>query len=311
MKIIVAFFKLVRWPNLVFIALTQMLFYFVVFNAMLQDAEHRTSNLNFSLLVFASLCIAAAGYIINDYFDLSIDRFNKPGRVIVDKLIKRRWIIIWHWVLSTLGVLISMYISYKTGNLLIVFFNTISVILLWFYSTHFKKNLLVGNILVSALLAWVIIVVYFFAGANFQVWKNANEHFNEPRFFKVTALYAGFAFIISLIREVVKDLEDMRGDEKYNCKTMPIVWGVPATKVYTAVWLIVICCALVVLQLYIFQLGLYWIVLYSFIFLIIPLALLLKKLQQAQSPLDYHTISNYLKAIILAGILSMLFFLKL
>ena len=311
MKIIVAFFKLVRWPNLIFIALTQMLFYFVVFNAMLQEPEHGPSNLNFLLLVFASICIAAAGYIINDYFDLSIDRFNKPDSVIVDKIIKRRWIILWHWFLSGLGILLSLYIGYKTGNLLIVFFNALSVLLLWFYSTHFKKNLLIGNIIVSALLAWVIIVIYFFAGANFQVWKNANEHFNEPRFFKVTALYAGFAFIISLIREVVKDLEDMRGDAKYNCKTMPIVWGIPATKVYTGVWLIVTICALIVLQLYIFQLGLYWIVLYSFIFLIIPLAILLKKLKQAQSPADYHTISSYLKAIILAGILSMLFFLKL
>ena len=311
MKIIVAFFKLVRWPNLVFIALTQMLFYFVVFNAMLDDPASRPANLNFILLVFASVCIAAAGYIINDYFDLSIDRFNKPGRVIVDKIIKRRWIIIWHWLLSGLGVLISLYISYKTGNLLIVIFNALSVLLLWFYSTHFKKNLLVGNILVSALLAWVIIVIYFFAGANFQVWKNVNQHFNEPRFFKVTVLYAGFAFIISLIREVVKDLEDMRGDAKYNCKTMPIVWGVPATKVYTGVWMIVSVCALVVLQLYIFQLGIYAIVLYSFLFLIIPLIYLISKLKQAQAPADYHKISSFLKGIILAGILSMLFFFKL
>lgn len=311
MKIIIAFFKLVRWPNLLFIALTQMLFYFVVFNAMLQTPEHRETNLYFYLLVFASVAIAAAGYIINDYFDLSIDRFNKPGRVIVDKLIKRRWIIIWHWLLSSIGILISLFISYKTGNLFIAFFNALSVFLLWFYSTHFKKKLLVGNILVSALLAWVIIVVYFFAGANFQVWKYVNETFNEPRFFKVTALYAGFAFIISLIREVVKDLEDMRGDAKYNCKTMPIVWGIPATKVYAAVWLIVAGCALIVLQLYIFQLGLYGIVLYSFIFLIIPLGYILNKLKSAQTPTAYHIISNYLKAVILAGILSMLFFLQL
>ncbi len=311
MKIIVAFFKLVRWPNLLFIALTQTLFYFVVFNAMLQDVNHKPSDFNFLLLVLASVCIAAAGYIINDYFDLSIDRFNKPGRVIVDKIIKRRWIIIWHWFLSAVGILISLYISYKTGNLFIAIFNALSVLLLWFYSTHFKKNLLVGNILVAALLAWVIIVIYFFAGANFLVWKNDNDHFNEPRFFKVTLLYACFAFIISLIREVVKDLEDMRGDAKYNCKTMPIVWGVPATKVYTAVWIIVISCALIVLQLYIFQLGLYWIAIYSFIFLIIPLGFLLKKLKLAQSPADYHILSSYLKAIILAGILSMLFFLKL
>ena len=120
MKIIVAFFKLVRWPNLLFIALTQMLFYFVVFNAMIQEESYKASSLNFLLLVLASVCIAAAGYIINDYFDLSIDRFNKPHSVIVDKLIKRRWIIIWHWLLSGLGILISLYISYKTGNLFLL-----------------------------------------------------------------------------------------------------------------------------------------------------------------------------------------------
>lgn len=310
MQTLMAFFKLIRWPNLVFIALTQSLFYFLVFPSMLLKPETPLQVVHFLLLVFASVSIAAAGYIINDYFDLSIDRLNKPNRVIVDKFISRRWIIIWHWVLSFIGIALSVYISYKTRNPIIGLVNTLSVLLLWFYSTHFKRKLLIGNLLVAALLAWVILVVYFFAGANIGIWANDNLNFNEPRFFKITALYAGFAFMLSIIREVVKDLEDMRGDAKYYCKTMPIVWGVPATKVYTAVWIMVCAGALIVLHIYLLQLGLFWLVAYSVLFLIMPLFWVLKKLYVANATADYHKISTLLKIIILMGILSMAFFLN-
>ena len=163
MKLIIAFFGLVRGLNLMFITLTQVLFYFFIQLSIFKDAS-MTPFLHlrlFFLLVAASVFIAAAGYIINDYFDLNIDRVNKPHKLVVEKVIKRRWAIVWHLSLSALGVLISFYVGWKVNNILIGFANLACVALLWFYSTTFKRKLLLGNIVISMLSAWVVLVLYF------------------------------------------------------------------------------------------------------------------------------------------------------
>jgi len=121
-------------------------------------------------------------------------------------------------------------------------------------------------------------------------------------------LYTCFAFIISLIREVVKDMEDVEGDRKYNCTTMPIVWGLNAAKVFVAVWLIVLIAALVILQLYAFTFG-WWIsIIYAVVLIILPLLFIFKKLFAAQSPQQFHSLSSIIKLTMFTGIVSMLFF---
>jgi len=309
MKLVAAFFKMIRWPNLFFIALTQSLFYFCVFEKILTEPGTHHKDFLFYLLVSASVMIAAAGYIINDYFDRQIDAVNKPKKVVVDKILKRRWAIVWHWVLSGIGILLSFYISYKIGNWIIILANSAVVLLLWFYSTTFKKKILSGNIIIAALTAWVIVVVYFFCGANIAVWQQSDVLFDARRFFKFTILYAGFAFIVSLIREVIKDLEDMDGDARYHCRTMPIAWGVPTSKVFTAVWLVVCIAALAIVQLYAWQLGWWVISIYTILLIILPLIFILRNLYKASTPAHYHQLSTTVKLVMLAGILSMLFFI--
>lgn len=315
MKLIVAFLRLIRWPNLLFIALTQWLFYFSVVESLRVTEEGMApafsmQHILFYLLMAASVLIAAAGYIINDYFDLQIDAVNKPAKVVVDKVVKRRWAIMWHLLFSLAGLVLSAWISYKTGKWIIVFANTLCTLLLWVYSTTFKKKLLSGNIIIASLTAWVIVVVYFFAGAgiiNYAGWHGGVYGFDIRKLYKFTFLYAGFAFIVSLIREVVKDLEDMHGDAKYGCKTMPIAWGVPATKVFVAVWIVVCVALLAVVQLYAWQSG-WWIsALYSIVLIILPLLYLLRELYKAMIPADYHRLSTFIKLVMLTGILSMLF----
>lgn len=315
MKLVTAFLRLIRWPNLVFIVVTQLLFCYgiastLTFPATTDDVLHQ--NLPYLILLsLASVLIAAAGYIINDYFDLSIDRVNKPGKLVVEKIIKRRWAIIWHWGLSFAGVLIGFYIALKQGKWTIAFANTGCVVLLWFYSTTFKKRLLIGNIIISLLTAWVILVFFIYLAGFTSLIKFGPVvlyKFDVSRLFKLSVLYAGFAFIISLIREVVKDLEDMEGDAKYGCRTMPIVWGVPATKVFVAVWIVVLTGALVVIQFYALHLRWWWSVLYCVVTIIAPLLWLLRRLYKAQLPKDYHRLSTLIKMVMLAGILSMLFF---
>jgi 4-hydroxybenzoate polyprenyltransferase len=309
MKLIAAFFRLIRWPNLFFIILTQVLFYYCVYLPMSNNRASTQIQSIFFLLITASVLIAAAGYIINDYFDIQIDIINKPDRIVINKFIKRRWAIVWHLIFSSTGIIISLYIGFKTSEWLIALINFLCVFALLFYSSTFKRKLLTGNLIIAALTAWVILVVYLFVGANLfslNGWVKNTNGVDVRRLFKFTSLYAGFAFVMTLIREVVKDLEDMEGDRKYYCNTMPIAWGVPATKVFAAVWIIVAAIALTIVQLYAWQSGRWFVAVYFLILIIVPLIYLLRKLYRASNSADYHLLSSVIKFIMLAGILSML-----
>ncbi len=318
MKLVTAFLRLVRWPNLVFIVVTQTLFYYVVVIPVFEATQSipALSPLLFWFLVLSSVLIAAAGYIINDYFDLNIDRVNKPDKLVVEKIIKRRWAIMWHLILSFAGFIISLWVCFKVGDIYAVavaVINFCCIIALWLYSTIYKRKLLTGNILISLLTAWTILILYLINMKSWYLTKVMYQIRNDyevasTKLFKYAIVYAGFAFIISLIREVIKDMEDMEGDARYGCKTMPIVWGIPATKVFTAVWLIVLSAALVILQLYALHLGWWWSVVYCAVTIIIPLLWILRNLYKAQVAKDYHRLSNAVKMVMLAGILSMIFF---
>ncbi len=311
MKTLTAFFKLIRWPNLVFIVLTQVLFYFCFVETLHKKGINTQGNLkSYSLIILLSVLIAAAGNIINDYFDLNIDLVNKPNKLIIDKTIKRRWAIIWHLILSIVGVLIGFYLDYLSHTYWIGLSTIVCVLLLFGYSAALKKKFLIGNILISVLTSWVIIIVFLWYNNSFYC-SNCNQNEIDSllrNFIKYSILYASFSFIISLIREVVKDMEDIEGDAKYGCKTMPIVWGIPATKVFVAVWIVVLIAVLTILQFYVMQFNWWGSIAYCVLFIITPLILILQKLYKAQTTSHYHQLSTLVKFVMLAGILSMFFF---
>ncbi len=307
MKLIAAFLRLVRWPNLVFIALTQTLFVYFVMKPVFANSgiQPNVEGRIFLLICISSIFIAAAGYIINDYFDLNIDQVNKPEKLVVEKIIRRRSTIIWHIVLSVTGIAIGFYVDYTTHILLLGFSNMVCVFLLFIYSASLKRKFLIGNVLISLLTAWTILVV---AWCEYNHLIKVNSPLHADKILRETFLFAGFAFIISLIREVVKDMEDVEGDRKYGCKTMPIVWGTNATKVFVAVWLVVITGILVIVQVYALHLGWFMSVLYSLLAILAPLVWIFRKLFYARTPQDYHRISSAIKLVMFTGILSMIFF---
>lgn len=301
MNLISAFFRLIRWPNLVFIALTQALFYFCIYLPLFQQPA--TGKM--ILLILASVFIAAAGYIINDYFDLNIDQVNKPTKNMVDRVIHRRWAIIWHMVLSVAGILLTA-IAVRFSYWYLILANIACVALLWFYSTSFKRQLLIGNFVISILTAWTILIFFFAFSDPNNAFNTDNE--TSVKFFRLTILYAGFAFVISLVREAIKDMEDMEGDARYGCRTLPIVAGIRATKLYTAIWSVVLVATLAILQFYVLQFGWWPFVVYAILLVILPLLVLLQKLRRAVSVQDFARLSSNTKWIMLAGILSMIFF---
>ena len=300
---------MMRWQNLLFIVITQFLFHYCILqpNLAALSLQPQISNKYLYLIILASIAIAGAGNIINDYFDVNIDRINKPHKLIVGKYISRRWVIFWHLVMSLLGIICSMYVGMKLNLFWLGLANSFCVLVLFIYSASLKKQFLIGNIVVSALTAWVILILVLpeYETLTTTTLQATNVYF---KIFRLGILYASFSFIISVIREVIKDMEDIDGDRKNGCKTMPIVWGLNASKVFIAVWLIVLIGLLIIAQFYIMRFD-WWVnIVYSVLFIITPLIIVLKKLFIAQSSQQFHQLSSIVKWVMLSGILSILFF---
>lgn len=305
------FFQLIRYPNLIFIALTQSLFYYKIIVPYLKingESNQLLQEKDFFLLLIASVLIAAAGYIINDYFDIQIDNVNKPQRLILGKLIKRRWAMLLHLVLSLAGLFLTAIVAIHLNNLLLLALNFLSVLMLLLYSSTFKKKLLIGNLIISVLTAWVVGVLFI---AEIRLNDAAYMQVRQAALgslYKVTLVYAGFAFIVSLIREVVKDMEDMEGDRRFGCQTMPISWGIPTTKIFVAVWIFVLVGLFAAIAFYAMLNSWSW-PFYALSFaMIVQFYYMLKKLYHAQLAADFAKISKELKLVMLVGILSMSFY---
>lgn len=307
MNKLIHFLRLIRWPNLLFILLAESLFHFFIFKPLYPNLAF-TADYPFYFIVATSICIAAAGYIINDYFDVNIDQVNKPKMVVVGAHISRRWVIFWHLILSMGGVYLSLIAFPFQQYLHIHFSNLVTILMLWFYSTNFKRDFLIGNVVIAMLTAWTIGVVYFSKFTLIQLLNPTQMQTADLKLFKLMLLYSSFAFILTLIREALKDMEDMDGDEKFGCTTMPIAWGLQTTKVYVAVWLMVLILVLTFIQLYAIPFGWWMPIIYCIATIIIPLVYVLFKLKDSFSRTDFNRLSKWIKFAMLMGILSMSFF---
>ncbi|ACU59454.1 geranylgeranylglycerol-phosphate geranylgeranyltransferase [Chitinophaga pinensis] len=309
MKLLIAFFRLVRYPNLIYIALTQFLLqYCVVAPVLTYNGETPSlSWLSFCLLSFSTVLIAAAGNIINDYFDINIDIINKPEKMVLDKIINRRWAMAWHTIFNMAGVSIGFIVAWRIGVIYLGFTQVICSLILWFYSTSFKRQVLIGNVLISLLTALAVVVVGFYEKQIYESFEAIMSPIGR-KLIQVIGVYALFAFIISLIREIVKDLEDMLGDSKDGCRTIPIVWGVnPAKQICNALMLALLILILLV-QIRIAFIGWWPAIIYLALLVQAPVFYIYILLKKAHLPEHYHKVSSLVKWLMLSGILSMIFF---
>lgn len=295
MSNIKAIATIVRLPNLIFIFLTQLLVYqFIILG---QVESPTLSWLHWFMLALSTIFIATAGYIINDYFDIGIDAVNKPTKVTIERIFKRRTIILWHIVLNLLALIIAGYIAYHFAQVRLLGFQLISILLLLVYSTTFKRKLLIGNLSIALLTSLTLITTAMYE-PQFNEWNFSNSN---------TALlwvYIIFAFIITLIREIVKDVEDIKGDTVQNCKTIPLVWGIEVAKNIVYALHILMFLFLFIITIYFFEQHKILTV-YLILFVFMPLLWNLKNIYNAQNSADFHKISSLIKWITLLGILSM------
>jgi len=267
------------------------------------------SDIQFILLAISILCITASGYIINDVFDVEADKINKPTKVFIGNTISKKNALQAYFILLILGLVFGVYSAYIKGNISysILFISTIA--LLYWYSKSLKKIAVIGNLVISFLTALTIFIVFIFEVKNTNSSLNiAEEISNFFTSISVTIsvfIYIIFSFFMTLIREIIKDIEDMKGDYALKMKTLPIIIGVNRTKnVVLVISSLVFLFLLLILKEEIWHLPLlFW---YVILFIIIPFSWFLFKLFTSKTTKDFHLLSSLIKFIMFFGILSML-----
>lgn len=234
------------------------------------------------ILAMSTILIAAGGYSINDYYDVKIDLINKPERVVVGKTLTRRIVLLLHTVLSVAGIGLGFALGWPIGII-----NVAAAFLLWLYSNALKRMPFVGNFVVATLTGLSVLVV--------------NVLYTPP--LAIVWVYALFALFMTLIREIIKDMEDLKGDDTFGCRTLPIVWGIRPTKAFIYFLIVLFCAVVVGIHTSVapmpvtFFLGL----------LLLPMGIMVIWLIRADTRKDFYRLSIFSKFIMLAGIFSMAF----
>jgi 4-hydroxybenzoate polyprenyltransferase len=269
---------------------------------------------DFLVLVLVTVLIAAGGYVINDYFDLKIDSVNRPGKQVVNRQISNFSAIRLHMVINILAILLGFYLAWRVRSFTFgLIFPFISG-LLWIYSARYKRVLFWGNFIVAALSAFVILIVLLFEF--FRLRLNPEQFTDAITDLGLVAsiflAYAAFAFLVSMVREMIKDMEDTEGDAAVGCKTLPLVIGIGRTRYIVASVLLLTMLLLWYAQSILYGKGLCLLFWYFTATVQAGAVTLLVMLFRASSRKDYHFLSNLCKLVMLAGILSMalIFFIK-
>lgn len=299
-------FQLIRFKNLLFIVLIQYLTRYALVKPLAEALQYDlvTGNLYFWLIVAATVFIAAGGYIINDYFDTRIDEINKPEAVIIGKSISRRKAMLLHQILTGAGVFIGLLLSWVAKSYISAVIFLFIPGLLWFYSSVYKRQFLVGNIIVALCAGLVPMTIVLF-----EVFFMRNKFGTEIIENGVTylilfwgAVFSAFAFITTLIREIVKDMEDEEGDREMECNTLPIVAGPMLTKIIVVVLsLTTVITILAGYFRYTSAINNNFTLLYLFLGIIFPFLYFIMNLIKARTPYEYHQAANIVKFVMFAG----------
>jgi len=293
-----AFFNLIRWKNLLLIVYLFFLLDFFFYSFQL---ETKLATFQFIVLLASVLLITAAGYIINDIYDVNTDLINKPHKVIVSKIITLEQAKHWYKIINSIGISlgIALCLSLNKPSYSFIFIGT--SLLLYYYSKKLKATPLLGNFIVSFLVTMSVFILPLF-DINFSV-----QYYHQNLEIKILIILSLFAFCLNLIREIIKDIEDVNGDYALNMNTLPILIGTNRTKIVT-LGLITIPIGLILNIIFNFYETYKLPILYLILFILIPLVYLIAKIRVAKKKNDFHKLSLLLKIVMFMGMNSIIIF---
>ncbi len=313
MNKIKAFFRLIRWSNLLMIAIMMLLVYYCLMLPMFNTGIVGVMPLSpaFMLLLISMVFIAAGGYVINDYFDVEIDKANKPDKLIVSKIFSSNVTKFFYIILTFIGIvtgLASSILILDSRFYLLFTILLLLVCLLYSYSANYKKKLIIGNLIVSLSVAFAVFLPWLFEilylSNNSLVLYAVKDTIISILPFVL--FYTAFAFFMTLIREIVKDAEDFKGDLLTHCRTIPIIFGINKMNVILSVlglllWLLLFFYQIILYRLHSYiALGIMFVIWNS-----LPISI--SQLFNKNAEINYHRYSVFLKIIMLLGVLSMIF----
>ncbi len=292
--------------NLLILAITQYLVLFFLIRPimLLNNCDIMTSQFDFALFVLSNVLLAAAGYAINDYYDTRIDHINKPSKNVLLNGIPPKHAVTLNYILNAMACLLGFYCGWRVGFVKLGFLPLVVALALYFYALKYKRQFLVGNIVVSLIIAYSILVVWLFQFFAIKsdpgVFASMMNNFMVISYFVIG--FAAFAFFITLIREIIKDLEDIEGDRADGCNTLPIKLGIPKAKKFVLGFSIFTMLLLAFAQSLLYSdytLTCWYLMVVQamFLFLII-------KLVKANEKADFHFLSVFAKIIMIAGLLA-------
>ncbi|MEM9991220.1 MAG: geranylgeranylglycerol-phosphate geranylgeranyltransferase [Bacteroidota bacterium] len=298
------YLQILRPFNLVIVAITQFLVQHLVLVPAFQEAglSAGLDIWHFSCLVLSTVFIAASGYVINDIVDYEIDQVNKPEKLFIGKYIPVSTAYGYYVTLVGIGFILSFYLAYHISHLALLGLYPLAVALLFAYSKYLKQRVLLGNIIVGLFCAFVAGIVWFAERQAYQqLWKADAEQASYLQF--VLSFYLIFAFLSTIFREIIKDVEDMEGDRLYDCRTLPIVYGIRNSKVVAGVFGILLLSCLSIMTVQVYQQE-YWIALgFLLLSLLLPNFLVLWQLSVARERKDFKQLSRLAKLMMLSGLL--------
>lgn len=290
--------KLIRYPNLLMIIFTMVLVKYFLFKPF--GISTALNDLQFSLLVLSMILLAAAGNIINDIFDRDTDSINKPKKVIIGKEISEKAAYNWFFIFNILGVGIGFYLSNLIGQPSFTILFILPSALLYLYATNLKQTVLVGNLVVSIMVAMIVVMVGIFDLLPAITPQNQTT---QKVIFSILVDYGIFAFLVNFLREMIKDQEDIKGDHNAGIRTLPVLIGQQRTNNLIFLFgLLPLCGVIYYIYTYLWESrpAAYYVV----FFIVAPLFYFLGKLIKAKTKKDYRHLSLILKLILFFGLIS-------
>lgn len=293
------YLKLIRIENLLVMAMIQFMIRYSLIIPV-YGKLNVLGDLQFSLLLASILMIAAGGYVINDYFDIQVDTENE--KALVGRSILRRIALLLHLILTTSGVILGFIIASNLGSIGLGIIMIFSAYLLWEYNLRLQKKGVVRNLIVALLSA-----IFVAAIPAFEIYPKYQIEESQYTLILIF-IYAFFAFICSLMHEIIKDFISMEADKKFKKRSLPNQWGIEKTKEFVKWLSIASICVIISIIFSKFNTQIY-VLIYAFSLLILPLFILNIWIYKAKKVEDYIKISKLNKFIIGAGISSIYFFI--
>lgn len=294
------YFIFFRVKNLLLIILIQVLIKYILFDKF--NVTLLLDNFQFFLLVLSTVLIALAGYLINDLNDIKADKINKPQKVFVGKLLSTQKVDTLFLIFNFTGLLLGYYLSYSIDKISFFAIFIIASLLSYLYSIKLKKMLLIKNLIVSFLVFLSIFIVGLY---DIVPATSAYNNQGQLDVFNLVLKISTFAFLLTLLREIVKDVEDIEGDKKSGIRSLPIVFSIDKTKI-----IIYIIAFLTLVSINYFAFNLYEINIIASLYLLVvvslPLVYFMVKLYGAKSKLQLNKLSKLLKLIMFLGMLTIL-----